>query len=371
MRSKKYYKKMVSLLLVFGMAIGVFSNIAIADETVRYEQVASLSASDTLPFSDIAGHWGYDAIRFVFERDLMVGTTQTTFAPNAAMTRAQMAQVLYNMEGRPSVDLAPIFSDVVAGRWYSDAVIWAYRNNIVAGVGGGQFAPRCEISREEMVAMLHNYAMFLGKADDLSTVPVDYSNIFSDWSTVSDWAVDAVRWALYDKLIMGYNGRLIPQGNAIRAEMAAMLMQFVGEHERLNAPFVLTISVEETALPQGEPFRVNVELKNNSGEDHEIAYMFLLSPYIPGVPWTSTGRVPLPWPIVELFENGSIISRTIYLNQYYELSQGTYQLSVRAVFFLGWEQPPPILENGHISWEITNSAQQINIVSNTIVLTVR
>ena len=136
------------------------------------------------------------------------------------------------MEGQPTVAFEPIFSDVAAGRWYADAVVWAANNGIVAGIGGGRLV--------------------------------------------------AMQWAVSQGLVRGTPaGLLSPQGTATRAECAAVLMQFVGEHERLHAPFVLTISVEETNLPQGEDFVVNVELKNNSREDQTIGVDVLFWSHIP------------------------------------------------------------------------------------------
>jgi len=139
--------------------------------------------------------------------------------------------------------------------------------------------------------------------------------------------------------------------------------------EEVKDDFILTIWVEETTLRQGENFVVNVELRNDSGEDHEIARYFLFYPDIPKENWRFQRIQPL-WPTFELFKNNNIISQTINLNHYYELSQGVYQLTVKAKFFLDWEQPENP-ENEPAPWEVPDNARQINISSNTIEITVR
>jgi hypothetical protein len=135
--------------------------------------------------------------------------------------------------------------------------------------------------------------------------------------------------------------------------------------------FELTISVAETTLPQGENFRVTVELTNNSGEDHEIAYSFLFIPRVSGgnrppftPPW------PPPRPNVYSFENGSTISGTISLDWDYDLLPGVYQLNVSSGFYIGWEQPDAS-ENERLTWDDIEGMQRISVWSNTIVITVK
>ena len=135
--------------------------------------------------------------------------------------------------------------------------------------------------------------------------------------------------------------------------------------------FSLTISVENTTVQRDESLRVNVELKNNSGEDHEIAYDWLFRVYTPRSPFPTA---PLPFPNVRLFENGSTISQisSVHFNFYIThgiLSPGVHQLSFITHFFIGWERPADTDEP--ISWSITDSAQHIRVVSNIVEITVR
>ena len=142
-------------------------------------------------------------------------------------------------------------------------------------------------------------------------------------------------------------------------------------NEVIVGDFILTISVENTTVQQGEDIRVNVELRNNSGEDHEIAYMFLFVPYIPGV-LRFPAPSPRPWPGIMLLENNGVFSRYSHPRAWFgwPLPQGVHQLTVSSFFYLGWEQPP-MLVYGHISWDITRTARRINVSSNTIEITVQ
>lgn len=182
------------------------------------------------PFIDVSGvNWFYEHVMFVARNELMTGTSDTIFAPGMTMTRAQMVQVLYNAQDQPDIDFAPVFSDVAQGRWYADAVIWAAENEIVAGIGGGRFAPERQISRQEMAMMLRNYMAFLGYGIDAP----DAANVdgFYDYGEISDWAYETMRWAVYHGIMQGYSNRLTPLGTATRAECAAMLRNFIDRFE--------------------------------------------------------------------------------------------------------------------------------------------
>ena len=142
--------------------------------------------------------------------------------------------------------------------------------------------------------------------------------------------------------------------------------------------FVLKISVEETTLPQGKNFMVNIELRNNSGQDLEIAHAGMFFPFLTGAEeyLAIESGDNRPWPDIIFIEKGGSFTRNMNLSRYYDtpqqtgIPQGVYKLSVGAVFHVGWEQPPPT-ENGRISWGIRDSAQRIRIYSNTIELTVQ
>ncbi len=176
-----------------------------------------------LPFTDVAKDaWYFPAVEYVFNNGLMNGTTATTFAPNVNLNRAMMAAVLYNMEGKPVCDKSGLFSDVADGKWYTDAVNWAASNNIVSGMPDGTYAPDQALTREQMASILYRYAEYKGidvsARADLST--------FTDGTTVSPWAQDVVQWAVAEKLINGVGTELQPKGTASRAQVATVLMNY-------------------------------------------------------------------------------------------------------------------------------------------------
>ncbi len=176
-----------------------------------------------LPFVDVAKDaWYFPAVEYVFNNGLMNGTTATTFAPNVNLNRAMMAAVLYNMEGQPACDKNGLFSDVENGKWYTDAVNWAASNNIVSGMPDGTYAPDQALTREQMASILYRYAEYKGidvsARADLST--------FTDGTTVSPWAQDVVQWAVAEKLMSGNGNELQPKGTASRAQVATVLMNY-------------------------------------------------------------------------------------------------------------------------------------------------
>lgn len=180
------------------------------------------------PFTDVtAGAWFYDAVLYASGRELMVGTADATFSPNMPMTRAMLVAVLYRLAGSPSVSGKTPFTDVAAGTWYSDAVLWAYQNDIVAGTSDTTFEPLSNITREQIVAIFSRYTAKF--APDKAKAAAELTG-FADSASVSDWAVNDMKWAVAQKIIGGREngGRLYlaPQGNASRAEVATILMQY-------------------------------------------------------------------------------------------------------------------------------------------------
>jgi len=156
----------------------------------------------------------------------MQGTTATTFAPTATLTRAQVATILWRMAGEPAVTHRPDFGDVPAGRWYSVPVIWALDAGIVTGTGPGTFAPGTNITREAFATMMYRYARYTGED---STVPGTFNLAqFTDHANVSSWAAEEMRWAVHNGLITGATETtLAPQGTANRAQCATILMRYV------------------------------------------------------------------------------------------------------------------------------------------------
>ena len=181
-----------------------------------------------LPFTDVTSRdWFYDAVAYVYDKGMMEGTTDTTFAPTMNLTRSMIAQVLYNLEERPEAPGAAGFPDVAAGAWYADAVNWAAARGIVKGYDTGAFGPEDSVTREQLAAILYRYAQAKGYDTTQGGMAV---REFSDSASISDWAQEAMAWAVNAQVLSGKgNGVLDPQGTATRAEVAQMLMNF-GEH---------------------------------------------------------------------------------------------------------------------------------------------
>lgn len=178
-----------------------------------------------LNFTDVSSSdWFFKGVEYVVDKGIMSGVSENQFDPSGKLTRAMLVQMLYNMESRPACDAENAFIDVPVGQWYTDAVIWANDAKIVSGMGEGLFAPNMEITREQMVAMLYNYAKYKGydvtASADLST--------FADNASVSAWAQPAMQWAVAEGYISGMgDNQLAPQGTATRAEIASVIMRFM------------------------------------------------------------------------------------------------------------------------------------------------
>ena len=179
-------------------------------------------------FSDIyPTAWYIDYVQFVYDNGLMNGTSETTFEPETTLSRAMVAQILYNRAGKPDVSGEAKFNDVPKDQWYYQAVQWAGEQGIVNGVGDGKFAPQADVTREQLAMMLYNAQ---GKPETDGSL-----SGFEDTNTISDWAVNAVKWAVSEKIINGSkeNGKLYinPTGNATRAEAATMFTRYDQEFD--------------------------------------------------------------------------------------------------------------------------------------------
>lgn len=176
-----------------------------------------------LPFNDVSeSEWFYEAVKYVYDKGMMNGVSDTSFAPYSNLTRGMIAQVLYNLESKPAVS-GSAYTDVAADQWYNDAVNWAAQKGIVTGYGDGTFGPMDNITREQMAAILYRYAQYKGydvsAKGDLTA--------FTDGNTVSDWAKDAMSWAVGTALFNGKgDGILDPTTTATRAEVAKILMTY-------------------------------------------------------------------------------------------------------------------------------------------------
>ena len=180
-----------------------------------------------MPFTDVpADAWFYDAVTFVFDRGIMQGITATTFEPNTNLSRAMVATILYRMAGEPDVTYRPIFGDVASGRWYSEAVTWAFDAGVVTGFDAETFAPSANITREQFAAMMFRFAQF---NDAEGIVPVAFSlDQFTDQGNVGAWAREAMYWSVYNELITGMTPTtIVPQGTTTRAQAATILMRYI------------------------------------------------------------------------------------------------------------------------------------------------
>ena len=165
--------------------------------------------------------WYHAAVDYAVEHGIMEGVSETEFSPNTEVTRAQAVQILYNLEGQPTVDGDNEFTDVFG--WYEAAVTWAAQTGVATGYGDGTFQPGDSITRQEFAQMLYNYAKYKGY--DL-TAEGDLSQ-FPDSGSVADWAEAAMSWANGNELINGHdNGTIDAGGTAIRAQAASILMKF-------------------------------------------------------------------------------------------------------------------------------------------------
>ena len=172
-----------------------------------------------LPYADPQNHWGKAAITFVTERSLMNGVTAERFAPNEPLTRSMLAVILHRHAGAPKNVTTP-FADVAADAWYAQGIAWAAEKNIVQGFGDDCFLPNGNITREQLAVRLYRYAGAVGGKITLSS--------FRDADAVSDWAKEAVCWAVDAGILTGRDdGTICPNEQATRAEAATMLMRFV------------------------------------------------------------------------------------------------------------------------------------------------
>lgn len=194
---------------------------------VTIDGVFSQNTPAVLPFLDVkSGDWFYEALEYVYKNGLMNGVENDLFAPNATLSRAMAVTILYRLDGSPSLDgenLGYPFADVESDAWYGNAVYWARLHNIVDGVGDNNFSPNASLTREQMAAMLYRYITYQG--GDVSAK--GDLTAFADGSSVSNWAKDAMTWAVGSGYLNGVEGNaLSPQGTSTRAQTATVLMRF-------------------------------------------------------------------------------------------------------------------------------------------------
>ena len=182
----------------------------------------------TQMFTDVTKNWAYPGIQYCVTHGIMGGMGDGTFAPTGTTTRAQIVQILYNLEGTPAVSGTTPFTDLTAN-WYKPAILWAYQNNVVAGTSPTTFAPDQPVTREQIAVILTQYMFHVLKMERTWT-PANLSK-FPDGAQVSSWAKEAMQDAVALGLINGTkapDGKayLDPQGSAARQQVATILMNF-------------------------------------------------------------------------------------------------------------------------------------------------
>ena len=185
----------------------------------------NVNSVEKLPFNDVKKtDWFYQAVSYTYRNNIISGYNATTFAPNDKLTRGMIVTILYRMEGSPNNDGKSKFSDVSTKEYYAKAVKWAVNNGIVHGYDGTtKFGPNDNIIRQDLAAILKNYAGFK-KKDIKSTTGL---NKFKDYKSIDSYALSAMQWAVSKGVITGNdNGTLNPKGNATRAEAAAMIQKY-------------------------------------------------------------------------------------------------------------------------------------------------
>ena len=195
----------------------------------RTETIPATGSVDvTQMFTDVTKNWAYPGIQYCVTHGIMGGMGDGTFAPTGTTTRAQIVQILYNLEGTPAVSGTTPFTDLTAN-WYKPAILWAYQNNVVAGTSPNTFDPERPVTREQIAVILTQYMFHVLKMERTWT-PADLST-FPDGANVSSWAKEAMQDAVALGLINGSkapDGKvyLDPQGSAARQQVATILMNF-------------------------------------------------------------------------------------------------------------------------------------------------
>ena len=180
-------------------------------------------------FTDVAPDaWYYQSVLRAVQAGLFGGVSATEFAPEESMTRAMLVTVLWRYAGEPKASKASPFTDVAADEWYTDAVAWAYERHIVNGISATLFGVDDNVTREQLTAMLYRYASDSGK----DVTAAAELNGFTDHAGVSDYALTAMQWAVAVGILNGDGGRLLPAGNATRAQCAKMMVVFTEKYPK-------------------------------------------------------------------------------------------------------------------------------------------
>ena len=209
-----------------------FSNYVIAYDA---ERAAACPQDSTCPISAFTDAdptaWYHDGVHYVLENGIMSGYGKGKFGPNDDTSRAMVAQILWNMEGKPVVNYAMSYTDVDGEAWYTEAVRWATSEKIMEGYGGseaGSFGPNDPVTREQLVTIMYRYAQYKGV--DVSVGEDTNILSYDDAFDVSEWAIPAMQWAVGSGAVGGRtNTTLNPKDTATRAEIATIIMRYCEE----------------------------------------------------------------------------------------------------------------------------------------------
>ena len=219
-------------------------------------------------FGDVSGDaWYADAVDYAKENGLMNGTSENTFSPNGAMSRAMIVMILYHLAGDPDTEPTSTFFDVPTDEWYSIPVTWAEANDVISGYPNGMFAPNDPVTREQAATILWNYQ---GRPS------AETAQTFADQEMISGYAADAVAWARGEGIINGKPENIFdPSGTITRAEMATMLYRWLSSDEELNDPKVHRILIAYFSCT-GTTEAVAMEIAEITG-----ANLYEITPEIP------------------------------------------------------------------------------------------
>ncbi|MBQ3593615.1 MAG: S-layer homology domain-containing protein, partial [Clostridia bacterium] len=189
------------------------------------ETTDPVTPDDNRRFIDVAEtDWFNKAVNYVADNNYFQGVSENEFDPYGKMTRAMLVTVIGRIAKADVSQAKSDFADVEDGVWYAGYVAWAAENGIVTGVGEGKFAPNDNITREQIAAILMRYAKY--KGIDVSVDSTEKYDSMKDTDKVSEYAVEALKWATANSVINGAKGGINPKGNATRAEVAQMIMNF-------------------------------------------------------------------------------------------------------------------------------------------------
>lgn len=248
-----------------------FSTLLLTLVLALFLAVPAFAAVDDTGFSDVdADAWYAGAVMYCREHNLLNGTSTTTFSPENSLTRAQLATVLYRIEGTPAVTGTDAYTDTPDGAWYGDAVLWISQQNIMGGYGGGLFGPNDPVSREQMTTILWRYA---------GSPAADGAAAYNDEAAIASYAAAAVDWASVNSIVAPlFTDTFSPKSNATRAHVAAALMNY-SRQQTGTAPVPPTVANERFVLINGGTFQMGSPANEPERSSDEIQHNVTVSSF--------------------------------------------------------------------------------------------